>query len=143
MAATTKTPLNMSRYMRLMRRFPLVPIENDRQHDKALAMMDELLDISWKRPRTPEEDAYLNVLTDVIWFYEERKYPDEPVSDKDMLQHLLESRDVTQAEAARGTGVSESTISAVLHGKRKLTREQIGKVAKWFKVSPDVFSAAG
>lgn len=143
MGSTTKSTLNMTRYLRLVRRFPLLAIENDRQHDEALAVMYELLDFHWKWNRTPEEDAYLNALTDLIWVYDERNFPKEPVEDRAMLEHFLESRCLTQAELARGAGISRSTISAVLLGKRKLTRRQICRIAAWLDVSPDVFSLAG
>ena len=41
------------------------------------------------------------------------------------------------------TGIAESTISEVLSGKRKLNRTQIGKLARYFHVSPAVFEFGG
>lgn len=143
MSSNTVSSLNMTRYLRLVRKFPLVPIENEKQLDRAIQVMNGLVDVRWKRERTAEEDAYLLVLCNLIEKYEDKAYPIEPVSDDAMLEDLLESRGTTQVELAGGAGISRSTISAVLQGKRKFTRAQIGKVAKWFKVSPDVFSAAG
>jgi antitoxin component HigA of HigAB toxin-antitoxin module len=59
-----------------------------------------------------------------------------------MLAHLIEAKDVTQAEVARATGIRESRISEVLSRKRKLTRTQITKLAAYFRVSPAVFLPA-
>ena len=38
-----------------------------------------------------------------------------------------------------GAGIAESTISAVLGGKRKLNRTQIAKLARYFHVEPGAF----
>jgi HTH-type transcriptional regulator / antitoxin HigA len=62
------------------------------------------------------------------------------VSDAEMLQHLLEAKDVSQARVAKEAGIAESTISAVLAGNRRLTRTHIGKLASYFGVAPDVFA---
>ena len=56
-----------------------------------------------------------------------------------MLQHLLGAKGVTQVAVARETGIIESTISAVLAGKRHLTREHIDKLSRYFEVSLSVF----
>ena len=57
-----------------------------------------------------------------------------------MLRFLLDARDVTQSQTALDTGISESTISEILAGKRKLNRGQIGKLARYFHVEPGVFT---
>jgi HTH-type transcriptional regulator/antitoxin HigA len=50
---------------------------------------------------------------------------------------------VTQARVAADVGIAESTISAVLAGKRKLTRAQVGKLARYFRVDPGAFGPGG
>jgi HTH-type transcriptional regulator / antitoxin HigA len=62
-----------------------------------------------------------------------------PVADADMLRHLIESRETTQARVALEVGIAESTISEILKGKRGLNRKHIEVLAKHFKVSPAVF----
>ena len=69
--------------------------------------------------------------------------PLNPVSDADMLRSLIESRRESQSEVAKATRIAESTISEVLSGKRKLNRTQIGKLARYFHVSPGVFEFGG
>jgi plasmid maintenance system antidote protein VapI len=51
--------------------------------------------------------------------------PDTDLTDADVLEHLLEAKDVKQAEVARATGIRDSRISQVVTGKRQLTRTQI------------------
>jgi len=124
-------------YFELVRQHPLRPIRSDSDHDQAISMMDQVL----KRGKlTTEEEDYLKVLSDLVLAYEDRTEPILPVPDDAMLRHLIESRAVTQAEVAKATGIAESTISAVLSGKRKLSRTHIGKLARYFHVSPDVFA---
>lgn len=62
-----------------------------------------------------------------------------PVSDAEMLSFLIEQKCVTQAAAAAGAGIANSTISEVLAGKRKLNRAQISKLARYFHVARSVF----
>jgi HTH-type transcriptional regulator/antitoxin HigA len=139
----TARKFDLSKYMRLVRQVPLVPIVNEQQLDQAIQMVNRLVDVRWKRDRTREEDAYLEVLSHLIAKYEDVAYPVQSVDDSALLAHLLEARGETQAALARGVGIAESTISEVLRGKRRFTRTQIGKVATWFKVSPELFSTAG
>ena len=57
------------------------------------------------------------------------------------LRFLIEQKSVTQAQAATGAGIAESTISEVLAGKRKLNRTQIAKLARYFHVATGAFLA--
>jgi len=100
-------------------------------------MIDSLLDLSHLDPL---EQDYLEVLSDLVERYESQEYPIPPVSDAEMLRHLVEARGATQAQVAREAGIVESTLSAVLSGKRKLSRSHIGKLSRYFSVSPAVFS---
>jgi HTH-type transcriptional regulator/antitoxin HigA len=100
-------------------------------------MVDSLLN---RRDLAPEEDDYLDVLGDLIERYEGDAHPMAPISDAEMLRHLIEAKGVSQTEVAGATGIADSTISEVLKSKRSLSRNHIGKLAKYFNVSPDVFA---
>ena len=52
---------------------------------------------------------------------------------------LLTDRGQTQLQVAAATGIANSTLSNVLHGKRQLTRDHIRRLAKHFNVDPGVF----
>jgi HTH-type transcriptional regulator / antitoxin HigA len=124
------------RYLELIRRFPLRPLRCDEDLDTAVAMIDSLLSQpSLKR----EEQDYLEVLGDLVEAYETESHPLGPVSDADLLSHLIEARGVSQSVVAGATGIAVSTISEVLRGKRTLNRAHIGKLARYFHVSPDTF----
>lgn len=128
-------PALTSSYLALIRRFPLRPIQSEVELDYATSVMNSLLD----RDLDPAEDDYLDVLSDLVERYEDKHHPIGDVSEDEMLAFLIEQKGVSQAEAARGAGIAESTISEVLSGKRELTRKQIEKLAAYFHVSPAVF----
>lgn len=133
--ATKARKFKLNRYIELVSRVPLVPIESEAALDQAIAFIDELLD----KERSVEEELYLDVLSDLVEKYETEAYPPEPVADAAMLAHLLEARGVTQAAFAKKASIAESTISAVLSGSRKLTRAQIGRISAAFNVPAGVF----
>jgi HTH-type transcriptional regulator/antitoxin HigA len=124
------------RYLDLVRRFPLRPLRTDADLDAAIGVIDALID----RPElTPPEQDYLDVLSDLVEAYEAETVPVRLVGDADLLRFLIEQKSVTQAGAATGAGIAESTISEVLAGKRKLNRTQIAKLARYFHVEAGAF----
>jgi HTH-type transcriptional regulator/antitoxin HigA len=127
------------RYLELVRRFPLRPLRTDADLDAAVAVIDSLLD----RPKlSPPEQDYLDVLGDLVEAYETETVPMRPVGDADLLRFLIEQNRTTQSAVADGAGIAESTISEVLAGKRKLNRNQIAKLARFFHVEPGAFLSA-
>ena len=126
-----------SRYLDLIRRFPLRPLRSDSELDSAIEVIDSLIDLD--KLSAPERD-YLDVLSDLVKDYEEEAVAIKSVSDSEMIRFLIEAKQVTQSQVAAGTGIAESTVSAVLAGKRKLNRNHIGKLAKYFHVSTAVFA---
>jgi HTH-type transcriptional regulator / antitoxin HigA len=124
-------------YLTLVRRFPLRPIRSDEQLDRAVAVIDSLLDRGGLR--LAEQD-YLHVLSGLVEAYETEHEPEPTVSDAAMLGHLLEAKGVSQAEVARPTGIAQSTLSGVLSARRTLNRSHIGKLASYFNVGPGVFA---
>lgn len=135
MSDNARPSFSLDRFIALNRAFPLVPIAGEKDLDRAIGIVDRLLDSE----RSTEEEAYLEVLSGLIEQYEDEAHPVEPATDAAALADLLESRGLSQAQAARELGIAESTVSSVLSGERKLTRAQIGKLSSYFKVSPEIF----
>ena len=123
-------------YLEMIRIFPLRPIRNNRELDQAIGIVDALLD---REALDRGESDYLEVLGDLISRHEAAQQFNDDPSDAELLAHLLEARGLTQAAAARQTRIAGSTFSEVLSGKRKLTREQIEKLALFFNVAPAAF----
>ncbi len=123
-------------YLALVRRFPLRPINSEAALDAATAVINELLD---RHELDAAEEDYLDVLSDLVERYEDSHHAIGGVSEEEMFRFLIEQKDVTQAAVARETGIAESTISAVLAGKRTLSHSHIIALARYFHVSPRVF----
>jgi HTH-type transcriptional regulator/antitoxin HigA len=126
------------RYLELVRQVPLRPICSEAELDRAIAMIDALLD---QTQRDADEEDYLDVLSDLVEKYEDEHDPMPPVSGAEMLRFLIKSQGTTQARVASETRIAESTISEVLAGKRELNRKHIEALARHFHVSPAVFMA--
>ena len=124
-------------YRKLVDQFPLRPIQSDADLDRAIAVVDALLD---RENLDAGEQDYLDVQSDLIERYEDQTDPPRDVSDAEMLRFLMDQQAVKQVELSAATGIVESTISAILSGKRTLNRSQIGKLASHFHVSPGVFA---
>jgi HTH-type transcriptional regulator/antitoxin HigA len=124
------------RDLELVREVPLRPIRSEAELDRAITMIDALLD---QANRNADEEDYLDVLSDLVEKYEDEHDPMPPVSGSEMLRFLIESQGTTQAKVAAETHIAESTISAVLAGKRELNRKHIEVLARHFHVSPAVF----
>jgi HTH-type transcriptional regulator/antitoxin HigA len=112
-----------------------LPLRTETELDQAIAMIDSLID---REELEPDEQDYLDVLADQVERYESEQHPLPAVSEADMLRHLIEARDLTQLKLATKTGIAESTISNILSGKRKMSRNHIATLAAYFKVSPAV-----
>jgi HTH-type transcriptional regulator/antitoxin HigA len=135
-----KTGDGLPGYLKLVRRFPLRPIRSEKELDRASEMIDEMLVRA--RPLAPLERDYLEVLSDLVERYEDAHHPMPEASGADVLRHLMEARGLTQSEVAAATGIVNSTISAVLSGKRRLSVQHIEKLAAFFHVGPGAFLPA-
>jgi HTH-type transcriptional regulator/antitoxin HigA len=123
-------------YADLLREAQPQIICDEKTHSRALARVDSLM----KKSRlTAAEAKLLDLLSKLINDYEETIYPTPEVSVSAMLEHLLDAKATTQAELARQTGVSCSTISEVLKGKRRLSVENAFRLAKYFHVDATLF----
>ena len=123
-------------YLELVRGFPPRPIRSESELDRAIEVIDSL--VARDDLDSGQED-YLDVLGDLVHKYEAEHYPIKAVSDRDIVWFLLESNGMDQAELARLSGIAESTISEILAGKRKLSRQHIAALSRVFRVSPAVF----
>jgi HTH-type transcriptional regulator / antitoxin HigA len=137
MTMRTKNGKKGDRYLDLVLRYPLRPIRSDTELDRAIAMIDYLIDQD--RLQSEERD-YLDVLSDLVERYETDYHPIPSLSDGEILQHLIQSNGISQAVVARESGIAESTISEVIGGTRKLSRVHIGKLCRFFGVQPGAFN---
>jgi HTH-type transcriptional regulator/antitoxin HigA len=125
-------------YLELLREAQPQIIDDERSHERALRTVEKLMK---KRRLTVRERKLLELLAKLVDDYEETIYPTPEVSPAEMLAHLIEAKETTQAELARQTGVSRSTISEALKGKRSISVENAFRLAEYFHVEPSLFLA--
>lgn len=129
---------NRDTYLELVQVFPLASIKSDEHLEAAQEVIDRLLA---QGELDAGEEMYLDALSDLVAAFEDAHYPIAPASDADMLRHLMEARDITQARLSRETGIAKSTISEVLAGKKAFSRQLIRKLADYFHVDVSVLAA--
>jgi HTH-type transcriptional regulator/antitoxin HigA len=134
--ASSQAGAEQEAYLKLVLQFPLRPLRTDRELDRAIKMIDSLI---IRGDLDSGEQDYLDILTDIVEKYEADTVPMTPVSDAVMLRHLVDARGITQSKLAAEVKIPMSTISEVLNGKRRLNRNHIAAVCRFFGVSPAVF----
>ena len=124
-------------YWLLMERFPLRPLVTERELDAATSLVDELID----RPRLDAwEQAYLDVLSDLVEAAEEELHPMAAATDGETFTVLRQEKGVSQQQAALDTGIANSTISSVISGRRRFTREHLRRLSDYFGVPVATFA---
>lgn len=125
-------------YLELVLDFPLASIKSDEHLSEAQKIMDILLA---RETLNEGEETYLDALSDLVGAYEDEHHAIAPASDAEMLQHLLDAKGITQAQLSRDTDLPKSTISEVLKGKKRFSRQMIHKLAEYFHVDVSVLAA--
>jgi HTH-type transcriptional regulator / antitoxin HigA len=125
-----------SKYLDLIRSFPLRPIRSETDLDRAEPILHQLLDAP--NLSAPEQD-YLEILGNLIEEYERKAHPVEPLPPHEMLAMSIESKGVTQTEVSRATGIPVSTISELIAQKREFNRAHIEKLCAYFELDPKAF----
>jgi HTH-type transcriptional regulator / antitoxin HigA len=115
---------------------PLLAVRNEREYDRAVKRLNELLDEIGTNERHPLY-SFMDTLGTLIAAYEEDQHPVPASSGADMLRYFMEERSLSQSELPE-VG-SQGVVSEVLNGKRELNLRQIRALAQRFRVSPAVF----
>ncbi len=134
--------INRENYLKLLDEVQLIPkvIETEAEYEQNLGVAERL--IAKKKNRTPEEIVLLRLLVKLIEDYEENKYNLKEWRDippHEILQHLLEVSHTRQADLVGIISPSKGLISAIVNGKRSISKEQAKKLGEYFKISPSLF----
>ena len=101
------------------------PIRTERNYEAALARINELMD-ALSGPEGQVEDAddpdrvELDILTDLVEFYEERHHPISFPSAVAAIEYRMDQQSLTQRDLIPYIG-SRSKVAEVLSGKRDIT----------------------
>ena len=112
------------------------PIGSKAALDRTYKLIDKLMS---KSELSRAESEMLELLSMLVEQYESREYPTPQVSAADMLEHLIESRGITNATLAVETNVPRSIVTDILAGRRRISLGNVRKFANYFRVAPSVF----
>jgi len=131
-ALAAKTP----EYAKLLAQILPGVIHSEDENDHFIAILEKLEHRSSKWSKA--EARLAELLTLLIENFEDKNYQLKASTPIEVLLELMESNDLKQKDLVDIFG-AESTVSAVLNGKRDMTREHIKRLSKRFQVSPEVF----
>jgi HTH-type transcriptional regulator/antitoxin HigA len=123
-------------YRRMRRRIPLGPLRNRTEYDRAVAVLDDLVDEIGEREAHPLADL-AEMLALAIEAYEDLHVPIPESTGPAILRALMEEHGLSQSDLPE-IG-SQGVVSEVLSGKRDLNVRQIAKVSARFGISPALF----
>lgn len=111
-------------------------IHSEEENEHFIKILEELEHRSnvW----TPAESKLAELLTLLIEQYEEENYQLKAATPVEVLIELMDANNLKQKDLV-GVFGAESTVSAVINGKRGMTREHIKRLSIRFGVSPEVF----
>jgi HTH-type transcriptional regulator / antitoxin HigA len=128
--------IDPTRYRRLLSRAMPVIIETEEENERMLKTIERLMDKG--ESLSPEEEKLLKLLTRLVEDFEERYYQPRDASPLEVLQHLMESREVRQTHLWQVFG-SKGIASEVLNGKRGISKSHAKALAEYFHVPADLF----
>ncbi len=114
----------------------LLTIRNERDYDRAVKRLNELLDEIGTDEQHPLY-GLLDTLGTLLEAYEEQHHPVPDSSGAYMLHFFMDEHGLKQSDLQE-VG-SQGVVSEVLSGKRDLNVRQIRALARRFHVSPAVF----
>ncbi len=131
-ALAVKTP----EYAKLLAQILPGVIHSEEENERFIAILEKLEHRSSKWSKA--EARLAELLTLLIENFEDENYQLKASTPSEVLRELMESNGLKQKDLVDVFG-AKSTVSAVLNGKRDMTREHIKHLSKRFQVSPEVF----
>ncbi|MHC5541908.1 helix-turn-helix domain-containing protein [Singulisphaera rosea] len=129
-----------SRYLELVRQFPLRPIRSDEELAAAIAQIDSLHPLEGNAsPLTQDESDYEDVLSTLIHEYEAVHDPLPSMTPHEALQFIMSENGLTLRALAEQTGLPLAILGAVASGKRPMSPRVREALCKRFRVLPELF----
>jgi HTH-type transcriptional regulator/antitoxin HigA len=128
--------LDERKYQKLLDKTLPVIIQTEEEYERLLAAVAGLME----KPEaaiTEEEGRLLELLGMLVEEYEDRVHPLPAVAPHKMLAHLLEERGMRSSDL--WSVLPKSRVSAILSGKRGISKEQAKRLAAALRVPVEVF----
>lgn len=110
--------------------------KNEADYDALVAALDELLDLVGEDESNPLM-SLVDILSDWIEAYDHAHRPMPIASGVDVLRAMMREHGLSQSDLP-GLG-TQSVVSEILSGKRKLNLRQVKWLAERFGVSVETF----
>lgn len=111
-------------------------IETEEEYNRLLTIVERLM---FAKNRTPEETVLYKLLVTLIEVYESQNYPMNKSAPHKILQHLMKSSGLRQADLVEIMKSSSGVVSEIINGKRTISKTQAKALSHYFKVSPSLF----
>jgi len=108
-------------------------IKNEQEYQAALVELDQLMDAT---PGSPDADK-LEVLALLVEKYEDEHYPIEMPDPVSAIKFRMEQEGLLQKDLIPYIG-SQPKVSAILNGKRELSKDMIRKLHKGLEIPYEV-----
>lgn len=112
-------------------------IQSEAEYAQAIAFINSLLEIVGD-DESHELADLLDLVGQLAHDYEAIREPVPNAEPREVLRFLLDQNGLKQSDLAQEVG-GQSTVSAILNGKRELNTRQIKALAARFAVSAKVF----
>lgn len=109
------------------------PIKNESDYLSALKRIEDL----WGSKRDTPAGDELDVLATLVESYEMKHYPIAPPDPIEAIKFRMEQMDLSKTDLAEYLG-SQSRVSEILGGKRKLTLKMIKSLYKNLKIPAEI-----
>jgi HTH-type transcriptional regulator/antitoxin HigA len=111
-------------------------ITSESEYNRTLEIIEDLMERG--EELTPEESSLLEVLSILVEVYEDSQFPLESSSPQAILLHLMDVRELKQADLVEVIG-SKGIVSEIVNGKRAISKSQAKALGEFFNISPALF----
>ena len=112
------------------------PIKNEKDYNDSIRRIEEL----WGAKKDTQQGDELDLLVTLVESYEMKHYPIAPPDPVDAIKFRMEQMGMTRADMVKYLG-SQSRVSEVLNGKRKLTLGMVKSLYKGLKIPAEILLA--
>jgi len=112
------------------------PIKTEQDYNNSIHRIEVL----WGAKKDTPQGDELDLLITLVESYEMKHYPIAPPDPIDAIKFRMEQMDMTKADLEQYIG-SQSRVSEILNGKRKLTLGMIKSLYKGLRIPADILLA--
>ncbi|MBA7557696.1 Antitoxin HigA [subsurface metagenome] len=112
------------------------PIKTEQDYNMSIKRIEEL----WGAKRDTPEGDELDLICTLVESYEMKHYPIAPPDPIDAIKFRMEQMGMTKADMVKYLG-SQSRVSEILNGKRRLTLKMVKSLYKGLKIPAEILLA--